>query len=73
MEVHRIQFQDFAHQLVKEVPTRGHIHSNFLEDKIAGCIQSSCGPNYEIIVVDSGTGKYAIINTGIEIKVKSFP
>jgi hypothetical protein len=71
MEIHRIEFVDSAHRMVKEVSTRGHVHSNFLEDELAGCILSSGGPTYDIVVVNWRTGKFAKINTGIEVKVKT--
>jgi hypothetical protein len=72
MEVHRIELADYSHRMVKEVSTRGHVHSNFLEDELAGCILSSGGPTYEIVIVNCRTGKFAKINTGIEVKVKNF-
>ena len=69
MEVHRVNYQDFTHILVKDVPTGPGVHSNFLEDELAGCIQSANGSKYVMVIVNWRTGKVATLDTGIPQQV----
>ncbi len=74
MQIYRVNFADSSWESIWDADRQGWVRSNFLEDDIAGCVMKSGVHTFlSLHVLNWRTRKYAIINTGIIVRLSSIP